>query len=116
MAGRLTQAVGLDDKRTNGLHAFTVLGRIVNDDRLSHVRKPEDVSVFEDVTAKYGDIIKDYVNQWSVDGPVEDKVEELSWVNILIYACAGYSYMKTGGHFNADFFQQVLSYSFPSWY
>lgn len=110
LAARFTQIVGLENKPSVNVHALSVLSRILKDEKLQYVAKPNDITIFADVTAKYGDVIKGYVNQWSFNGPIQDKIEELSWVNTLIFTGAGYADIEIGGHFNADFFQWVIEY------
>ena len=34
----------------------------------------------------HGDNIVKYVNEWTLDGDLDKKVEELLWTNVLIYA------------------------------
>jgi hypothetical protein len=87
----------------NGLHAFTILQRVLEDSRLVNINSGL-FSLFGDVTGAQGKAIKDYVDQWDLSGSIESKVEELVWINVLLYAIGGSSTMKNKGYFNADFF------------
>jgi hypothetical protein len=54
-----------------------------------------------DMTNKCGQVIKEYVDQWQPEGGVAKHVEELLWVNSLIYGVGGLGECEK---FNADFF------------
>lgn len=53
-----------------------------------------------------GEALFRYANSWTLDvsdpKEVERKIEELQWMNVLIYAVAGFKDGKGG--FSADFF------------
>ncbi|KIK68379.1 hypothetical protein GYMLUDRAFT_35785 [Collybiopsis luxurians FD-317 M1] len=90
-------------------HALNVLARIMKDPELK-VTKAEETNLFASVIEKNGDAIFKYANSWSLDTSnpkeVERKIEELQWMNVLIYAIAGFKAGK--GNFNADFFYMHL--------
>ena len=75
------------EKKDQSTHAFTVLGRVISDPRLANNADPQ--------------VIKEYVDQWQPEGDVAKHLEELLWVNSLIYGVAG---LEENGQFNADFF------------
>ena len=75
------------EKKDHPTYAFTVLGRVISDPRLANNADPQ--------------VIKEYVDQWQPEGDVAKHLEELLWVNSLIYGVAG---LEENGQFNADFF------------
>lgn len=72
-------------------HAFSIASRILLDDRFNDI-KPTSL---DDVLAKFGDVIYGYAAQWTVDGAnakeVENKVQELSFLNVMLYAIGGWN-------------------------
>jgi Questin oxidase-like len=97
-----TSAVGLADKGLKtDIHAFTILARVLADPALTPLQFSED-EFYEEMVKNHGDHIVKYVNEWSLDGDLDKKVEELLWTNVLIYAVGG---SEEEGTFNADFFQ-----------
>ncbi|EDR02238.1 uncharacterized protein LACBIDRAFT_309882 [Laccaria bicolor S238N-H82] len=79
------------EKKDHPTHAFTVLGRVISDPRLANNADPQ--------------VIKEYVDQWQPEGDVAKHLEELLWVNSLVYGVAG---LEEIGQFNADFFYMHL--------
>ncbi|KAF9005071.1 hypothetical protein BDQ17DRAFT_1424229 [Cyathus striatus] len=83
------------------VHALIVLARILADSRFADGESnPFAVVVYQRTHDKHGDAVKEYVDQWTLDGPIENKVEELIWAIVVIYGVGGY---KDGRPFNADF-------------
>ncbi|KAF8151722.1 hypothetical protein B0H34DRAFT_801407 [Crassisporium funariophilum] len=107
LVSRFTQAVGMSDKTkpTNKTHAFTILAKVLNDPRFTPGKQPDEFSFYIESVAKSGEAIREYVDQWSLDGDIEKKVEELLWTNVLIYGIGG---SEKSGNFNADFFHMHL--------
>jgi len=100
LASRFAQGVNLEDTKTGGTHAFTILGRIIADPRFEP--KPENAKmVFTTTLRNHGDAIREYVDQWDLTGDLHKKLEELLWTNVLIYGVGG---SEKSGDFNADFF------------
>ena len=95
--------VHVDDAKSGGTHAFTILARIHADPRLK-MEKPKSLFLIDKVVLdKAGDAIRDYVDQWDLSGDdLDKKLEELLWTNVLIYGVGG---LEKSGDFNADFFQ-----------
>jgi len=105
-----------DEAVQGGTHAFTILARILRDTRFSPsaigLPVPEDGNEheLERVERVVGGLLLKYVEEWTVDGAdardVERKIEELSWVNVLLYGVGGWGgrALSTTGEFNADFF------------
>ncbi|KIK04430.1 hypothetical protein K443DRAFT_93183 [Laccaria amethystina LaAM-08-1] len=90
------------EKKVHPTHAFTVLERVISDPRLAGPFNDADP---HDVTNKCGQVIKEYVDQWQPEGGVAKHVEELLWVNSLIYGVGGLGECEK---FNADFFYMHL--------
>ena len=96
-----TSAVGLTDKGPKpDIHAFTILARVIADPALTPLQFSED-EFYQETVKIHGDNIVKYVNEWTLDGDLDRKVEELLWTNALIYAVGG---SEEEGTFNADFF------------
>ncbi|EED84005.1 predicted protein [Postia placenta Mad-698-R] len=101
-----------------GVHAFTVLARILQDDRFSastlgltpHTEQVEALPHYSKVGAELSDAILSYTEDWMVDGAdaghTEQKIEELCWAATLMYGVCGWGGRKQGlyGEFNNDFF------------
>lgn len=99
-----------------GTHVFTLLARILHDERFAPsaigLPQPEGVNlhVLERVETTVGEALLKYIDDWSVDGSdsrdVERKIEELAWMNALLYGVGGWSGRGASptGKFNADFF------------
>jgi len=107
-----------------GVHAFSVLARIMQDDRFISLAlksdergRPDSLLDDKQVPASLRELICEYAMDWSVDGrnaeQVQAKIEELSWMATLIYGIGGWGGRSTspGGNLNADFFlmHQVTS-------
>ncbi|TFY67493.1 hypothetical protein EVJ58_g1578 [Rhodofomes roseus] len=94
------------------VHAFTVLARIVKDDRFKcsalNLKPQEDLSeaalLLEHVGKEVGNAIVEYAADWLPDDSgayiLESKVEELCWLGTLLYGIGGY---QTDG-FVADYY------------
>jgi hypothetical protein len=87
-------------------HALTILARILKDPRFEHMEGIEDEQLYRTTVATHGDAIRKYASEWSYDHSdpkeVERKIEELVWMNVIIYGIAGWT---KGQDYNADFFQ-----------
>ena len=100
LASRLAQGVHLGDAKT-GIHAFTILARILADPRFD-LGKPEgEPSLYTVALHKIGDAVRKLVDQWDLTGDYHKNLEELLWINVLIYGVGG---SEKSGNFNADFF------------
>jgi len=62
---------------------------------------PDDLDLYKETIATHGESIRNYVDEWTLDGDLQKKVEELIWTNALIYGVGG---SKANEKFNADFF------------
>ncbi|THG97402.1 hypothetical protein EW026_g4588 [Hermanssonia centrifuga] len=104
-------------------HALTILGKIHNDISMA----PDVIGLVayegignplehvERVVDSVGDKIKKYASEWTVSPTKEDleaKLEEVIWMNTVIYAIGGYAGREQGHDekkkFNGDFFLMHL--------
>ncbi|KAJ3730570.1 hypothetical protein C8R42DRAFT_650555 [Lentinula raphanica] len=115
-AGYITsglKSLSVGTRAASSLHAFTILARVMEDPALEI--KNIDVN---DVLAFLGDnggekskILRQYADQWSLDSTdpkdIERRIQDLQWMNVLIYTVAGFQRLKSG-EFRADFFLMHL--------
>ncbi|KAG6906638.1 hypothetical protein DXG01_012836 [Tephrocybe rancida] len=98
-------SIGSNTSTQKNVHAFTILARILRDARFDDVENHSTIAIFTQVIEKHGDVLNEYVNQWTFDssnsGELERKIEELVWANVIIYGIGGWT---KGKEFNADFF------------
>jgi hypothetical protein len=92
----------------SGTHVFTIMARMLKDPNL-RIEKPEQtLGLYARVNQTHGDLILKYAEQWTLDTSdpknLERKIEELIWMNTVIYSVGGWS--KADG-FKADFFLYV---------
>ncbi|KAG6834242.1 hypothetical protein H0H93_010978, partial [Arthromyces matolae] len=91
-----------------GPHVFTVVDRILKDPELGKVQDTGSGMFIFTMKNHASQIIK-HMEDWQVDGTnphdVERKVQELSWLNSVIFGVGGWSEDKP---FNADFFHMHL--------
>ncbi|TFK37473.1 hypothetical protein BDQ12DRAFT_736307 [Crucibulum laeve] len=109
LTSRLLRGVGLKNtpaEHKDGVHALTVLARVFADDRLGKNLTEDIRKNFSDTVLNGGHIIKEYTDQWTFHGKLEDLVEELVWANVVIYAIGGWE--GAGKPLNADFFYMHL--------
>ena len=99
----------------SGPHALEILARIANDASFTpKVLGIDDCKLgelrMEQVLNKIGPKLFKLVSEWTVDGAdqgeVYRKIEELIWMNVVIYGVAGWGGRHTSPskHFNAEFF------------
>ena len=90
---------------SSGLHTFSILARALKDPELGTIGSDEPGGIYSSTVKKFGETLKKLVDQWQVDTTnaqdVERKIEELSWMNVMIYGIGGW---QEGQAFNADFF------------
>ncbi|OCH85389.1 hypothetical protein OBBRIDRAFT_838993 [Obba rivulosa] len=100
------------DQSTDGVHALTVVARILNDPVFAPESIGLPVPLFDtlDLVARArGDLLASYAEEWTVDATsaeaIESKIEELIWVNVVLYGIGGWTGRKSSdtGAFNADF-------------
>ncbi|KAJ3784471.1 hypothetical protein GGU10DRAFT_357737 [Lentinula aff. detonsa] len=107
------QSLGIDSHEARDVHAFTVLARIMKDPAME-VKKVNAEDIFAILSENGGETSKSlrrYADQWSIytsePESVQRKIEELQWMNVLIFAVAGFKKLKSG-EFRADFYLMHL--------
>ena len=112
------------DGKKAGIHAFTVLARILADPRFSPATLglpiPQGQSHIDRVQAHAGQALIDIVNEWAAElegdsvsaTVIEKKIEELSWFAALVYGVGGWAGRERSQNkeFNADFFLYVFMF------
>ncbi|KIK54774.1 hypothetical protein GYMLUDRAFT_1022098 [Collybiopsis luxurians FD-317 M1] len=99
---------GPDNQNT---HALTILSRVMNDPNMEckELDPSELFSFFKDV--EKAKALRQYVNDWSINASdpkeLDRKIEELQWMNVLIFAAVGSEKLRAG-RFRADFFLMHL--------
>ncbi|KAL0959083.1 hypothetical protein HGRIS_014381 [Hohenbuehelia grisea] len=96
-------------RSTAGVHALTVLARVINDPKFdlhnAGINRRVLGAAHAHVERHFGAAIRQYVEEWTIDATdqrnVERKIEELAWVNTVIYAMRGF---RPGQRFHGDFF------------
>lgn len=109
--------VNEDKQSKTSVNALTVLAQILHnpDFTPASIGLPcpdhDDVSAFRRVLTVRGERLCNLAQAWTVDGTnaeeVADKIEELIWMNVLVYGVGGWGgrgQSSDGGDFNADFF------------
>ncbi|KAG6890178.1 hypothetical protein C0995_010883 [Termitomyces sp. Mi166 len=98
-----------DGTPQKNVHALTILARILKDPRFENIENRLDITLYTQVIDKHSEALNKYVSQWtfdnSVPGELERKIEELVWVNVIIYGIGGWTKDKD---YNADFFHMHL--------
>ncbi|KAJ3761323.1 hypothetical protein EV360DRAFT_38040 [Lentinula raphanica] len=100
-AGYITsglKSLSVGTRAASSLHAFTILARVMEDPALE----------IKNIDSK---ILRQYADQWSLDSTdpkdIERRIQDLQWMNVLIYTVAGFQRLKSG-EFRADFFLMHL--------
>jgi hypothetical protein len=87
---------------SSGLHTFTILARILKDPEFGTIADNE--RIYSTTVQRFGDALRKLIDEWQVDTTnsqdVERKIEELSWMNVMIYGIGGW---QEGQPFNPDF-------------
>lgn len=94
--------LSLEDSKTN--HVFEILGKVYKDSTFDNNVLPLIRDTFRSVLQKHGSVIAKYGAQWKLDlstpGEVDRKIEELQWMNSVVYGIGGW---KKDEPFFADF-------------
>jgi GH18 family chitinase len=81
------------------------MARMLKDPSFKIKKDEQAVNLYSQVSKTHGDRILKYAEQWTLDttdpSDVERKIEELIWMNTVIYSIGGWS--EADG-FKADFF------------
>ncbi|PPQ77390.1 hypothetical protein CVT25_010972 [Psilocybe cyanescens] len=105
LSSRFASAVGFGDKSAKkDVHALTVLARILADPIFAPTKVADMYGFYKETVETLGDSIRKYVDEWTLDGDLEKKLEDLIWTNTLIYGVGG----AEAPTFNADFFHMHL--------
>jgi hypothetical protein len=90
-----------DGCSTKNTHALTILARVQKDSQFDNKGRVDNSGAHEEA-------IRKYASEWSYNSldpkEVERKIEELIWMNTVIYGIGGWSKDK---HYHADFEQFV---------
>ncbi|KAH9483291.1 Questin oxidase [Psilocybe cubensis] len=114
LVSQFASKVGLGDKGVTGkgLHAFTILARVLANPALAPVELKNPMGFYKENLDNSAETIVKYVDEWIGGGDnLQDKVKELIWLSSLIYGVGGFE--GSDKPFNADFFN-VTSYIKPS--
>ncbi|EAU83469.2 hypothetical protein CC1G_04725 [Coprinopsis cinerea okayama7 len=76
--------------KAKGVHAFTVLARVLKDPEMGNFVKPRGAKLWDAIMASHGAKLKAYADQWDAEGDIEKKIEELIWLWTLIYGVCGH--------------------------
>lgn len=111
---RLASVLVLDNRPTSkssptsGVHAFTILARLLKDPKFD-VKKIGKSNDFRYAVDNLGEPLLKVLDDWVVDTSdpkaVEKKIEEIVLTNALLYALPGW---KEGQDFKANFFTYVF--------
>ncbi len=107
-----------EPNRKTGVHAFTILARVLADERFAPAKlalpTSMEVDMFEHVNAQVGEAIVELTNDWAAGlvgedataDAIEKKIEELAWLAALVYGVGGWGARERvpKKQFNADFF------------
>jgi hypothetical protein len=100
-------------QHNDNVHALTILARVAADSKLILPKDLDELKLVENTMADHSDLIRKYAMEWTINlsrpDEIDRKVEELSWMVVVIYGIAGWTWaqqVKQGkkGPFNADFF------------
>ena len=96
--------------KTGGVHAFDIAARMLKDDRFNRKAPtgPEFLNQYLELFIKFHVPVREYAEKWTIDlkqpGEIERKMEEVIWLNALIYGLG--SSTSTGP--KPDFFMYVI--------
>jgi hypothetical protein len=97
--------------QNKNIHALTILSRILADPEMA-IKNPnriDAIMMYAHPLKTHAERIRGYAEQWTVDigreGEVEGKIEELVWMNVVLYAVGGWGKDRP---FKASFFLYVL--------
>ncbi len=104
-------------QKQSNVHALSLVSRILKDDYYSYKtiglpppEKSEEDTSLERVLHLRGEALAKLMEEWTVAGTnaqeVECKIEELFWMNVVIFGVGGFWGRKEmkNGRFNGDFF------------
>lgn len=111
IAGLNVQEPTKNSKTSQRIHALTILARLAKDSsvqiQVKNSSKDAIMGIFGHVMTDFSDPLNKYAEDWSntIDlnnrTAINAKVNELTWMNVVIYGICGWN---RGGTFNSDFF------------
>lgn len=86
-----------------GVHALTIVGRMLNDPELAYGKgaDPNSSSRFTDAIERSGERLRGYFKEWSAAGNIHEKYEEIVFLVCSLY---GFSGWRKDQAFKANFF------------
>ena len=92
------------DQKEGTQNALSLLSFVACDPRFEDIKRMEVPTMLRSVLQAYGPVIREYVEMWKFDATsdagIASAVEELSWVNTMIYG--------VGGHLSSQKFRADL--------
>ncbi|KAI0367931.1 hypothetical protein BV20DRAFT_534637 [Pilatotrama ljubarskyi] len=116
------RAAGAAESKSASVHAFSILARVAADEKFSPASlglpPPEEGPPFDHVEERVGDALAELAAEWAADlegegstpAAIDKKIEELIWMNAIIYGVGGWAGRERAANkqFNADFFNMHL--------
>lgn len=92
-------------------NALNILARVQEDPRFAASDERDEMNPYADTLRRHGPALVEYAAQWTIYAGSDElakKIEQLGWMNSLIYSVAGWTGRNKGEHekgrgFNADF-------------
>jgi hypothetical protein len=96
--------------KSGTMHALSILALVAKDERFKEIKTKDGLDMFAMTVSSYGEAIRAYAEMWDFDvankEDVAKAVEELAWLNSIIYGVGGVAVEKE--EFRADFFLMHL--------
>ncbi|KAG1880778.1 hypothetical protein F4604DRAFT_486260 [Suillus subluteus] len=96
--------------KSGTMHALSILALVANDERFEHIKTMDEIDMFTTTVSSHDEELRAYAEMWYFDvahkEDVAKAVEELAWLNSIIYGVGGASVKKD--KFHADFFLMHL--------
>ena len=100
-----SDAIPETDQMGGTQNAITLLALVACDPRFENIKPMEVPTMLRSALQEYGPAIREYVEMWKFDATsdtgIATAVEELSWVNTMIYGVGGH--LPRSQKFRADF-------------
>ncbi|KAG2121596.1 hypothetical protein DEU56DRAFT_984296 [Suillus clintonianus] len=95
------------------LHALSILALVAKDERFEHIKKSDEADMLTMIVSSHNEALRAFAEMWDFDVSnkegVAKAVEELVWLNSIIYGVGGMTGKRdTKKVFNADFFLMHL--------
>lgn len=96
--------------KSGTMHALSILALVAKDERFEHIKMTDESDMLTMIVSSHDETLRAYAEMWDFDVAnkegVANAVEELAWLNSIIYGVGGASAKKDT--FNADFFLMHL--------